>query len=142
MLHGIEDHTVGLPTTLPWGINFGDGIARHPTSLYEILLLLWCFIGLRQLDSYATLPDGMRFKLFLSTYLIYRFLVAFIQPSYLWFGMLSAIQLACLACLMYYTIDATRKIRHAMIAPMTADFALIMSNIHACLSLKSLIAAT
>jgi phosphatidylglycerol:prolipoprotein diacylglycerol transferase len=39
-LTGLPDNTYGTPTNLPWAINFGDGIPRHPTQLYEILFLL------------------------------------------------------------------------------------------------------
>jgi phosphatidylglycerol:prolipoprotein diacylglycerol transferase len=39
-LTGLSDNTYGIPTTLPWAINFGDGIPRHPTQLYEIAFLL------------------------------------------------------------------------------------------------------
>jgi prolipoprotein diacylglyceryltransferase len=39
-LTGLSDNTYGTPTTLPWAINFGDGIPRHPTQLYEIIFLL------------------------------------------------------------------------------------------------------
>jgi prolipoprotein diacylglyceryltransferase len=39
-LTGISDNTYGTPTTLPWGIDFGDGVRRHPTQLYEIAFLL------------------------------------------------------------------------------------------------------
>ncbi|MCX6903351.1 MAG: prolipoprotein diacylglyceryl transferase, partial [Verrucomicrobia bacterium] len=39
-LAGLEDHTYGIATSLPWGVNFGDGISRHPTQLYEIVFLL------------------------------------------------------------------------------------------------------
>lgn len=39
-LTGLADNTYGTPTTLPWAVNFGDGIPRHPTQLYEILFLL------------------------------------------------------------------------------------------------------
>ncbi len=39
-LTGLSDNTYGTPTTLPWGINFGDGIPRHPTQLYEVVFLL------------------------------------------------------------------------------------------------------
>jgi phosphatidylglycerol:prolipoprotein diacylglycerol transferase len=39
-LTGLSDSTYGTPTTLPWAINFGDGIPRHPTQLYEIVFLL------------------------------------------------------------------------------------------------------
>ena len=37
-LSGLEDNTYGLPTALPWGHDFGDGILRHPVQLYESLL--------------------------------------------------------------------------------------------------------
>ncbi len=33
---GLHDDTYGNPTALPWGIDFGDGIPRHPTQLYDI----------------------------------------------------------------------------------------------------------
>jgi prolipoprotein diacylglyceryltransferase len=39
-LAGLDDHTYGIATSLPWGVNFGDGISRHPTQLYEIVFLL------------------------------------------------------------------------------------------------------
>src|SRR5437764_14325433 len=48
-LTGLEDNTHGLPTSLPWAFDYGDGIPRHPAQLYEIgfltlmllPLLLW-----------------------------------------------------------------------------------------------------
>jgi phosphatidylglycerol:prolipoprotein diacylglycerol transferase len=36
-LAGLEDGTYGIASNLPWAINFGDGIRRHPTNLYEIV---------------------------------------------------------------------------------------------------------
>jgi prolipoprotein diacylglyceryltransferase len=39
-LTGLSDNTYGTPTTLPWAINFGDGVPRHPTQLYEIAFLI------------------------------------------------------------------------------------------------------
>jgi prolipoprotein diacylglyceryltransferase len=32
---GLDDFTYGMPTTLPWGRDFGDGVLRHPVQLYE-----------------------------------------------------------------------------------------------------------
>jgi prolipoprotein diacylglyceryltransferase len=32
---GLDDFTHGTETSLPWGHDFGDGIARHPVQLYE-----------------------------------------------------------------------------------------------------------
>jgi len=39
-LTGLPDNTYGTPTSLPWAVDFGDGIPRHPTQLYEIVFLL------------------------------------------------------------------------------------------------------
>ena len=30
---GLGDFTYGTPTTLPWGVDFGDGVQRHPVQL-------------------------------------------------------------------------------------------------------------
>jgi phosphatidylglycerol---prolipoprotein diacylglyceryl transferase len=46
-LTGLPDNTYGTPTTLPWGVNFGDGIPRHPTQLYEIIFLIFLIPLLR-----------------------------------------------------------------------------------------------
>ncbi len=32
---GIPDYTYGTPTHLPWAVDFGDGIPRHPVQLYK-----------------------------------------------------------------------------------------------------------
>jgi len=39
-LTGLSDNTYGAASNLPWAINFGDGIPRHPTQLYEAIFLL------------------------------------------------------------------------------------------------------
>lgn len=36
---GLEDYTYGIATTLPWGVDFGDGVLRHPVQLYESLAM-------------------------------------------------------------------------------------------------------
>src|SRR5262249_2071873 len=36
---GLPDYTFGVPTSLPWGVDFGDGILRHPVQLYESVLM-------------------------------------------------------------------------------------------------------
>ena len=42
-LGGLPDGTYGTPTSLPWGVDFGDGIPRHPTQLYESDFCHWAF---------------------------------------------------------------------------------------------------
>ena len=36
LLAGLHDDTYGLPTALPWGIDLGDGVPRHPAPLNDI----------------------------------------------------------------------------------------------------------
>jgi 7,8-dihydro-6-hydroxymethylpterin dimethyltransferase len=100
-LAGLEDHTYGIATALPWGVNFGDGISRHPTQLYEIVFLLgvgawfgWRIKTRRQC--------GCMFSQFLFAYTVFRFGVEFIKPRFtLPIVPLSAIQLTCLAGIIY-----------------------------------------
>jgi phosphatidylglycerol:prolipoprotein diacylglycerol transferase len=36
---GLPDYTYGVPTSAPWAVDLGDGIARHPVQLYESLAM-------------------------------------------------------------------------------------------------------
>src|SRR6187549_2816203 len=64
-LSGLEDESYGIATGLPWGVDFGDGITRHPTQLYEIIFLtvlgaiLW-------ISSRLATTVGDRFRLFMA----------------------------------------------------------------------------
>jgi phosphatidylglycerol---prolipoprotein diacylglyceryl transferase len=42
---GLPDFTYGTPTKLPWGVDFGDGVARHPVQLYESIAMTAFAIG-------------------------------------------------------------------------------------------------
>lgn len=95
LLAGVADDTYGLPTTLPWGINFGDGIPRHPTQLYDILFLAVLALVLRTYNQRPH-PRGATFRLFLAAYLAWRLLIDFLKPQPHVYG-LNFIQWACLA---------------------------------------------
>ncbi len=100
-LAGLEDHTCGLPTPLPFGVDFGDGIPRHPTQLYEILFLL-ALAGWFLWRIKTRRPQGCMFGQFVFAYALFRFFVEFIKPRYtLPLLPLSAIQLTCLAAIIY-----------------------------------------
>jgi phosphatidylglycerol:prolipoprotein diacylglycerol transferase len=112
-LAGPADHTAGTPTSLPWGIAWGDGVRRHPTALYEIVFLALLAWSLSVLASDRRRP-GLAFALFLSAYLAFRLAVDFVKPEPppLWLG-LSAIQIACVAGLGYYAVILPRRFRLA-----------------------------
>ncbi len=93
LIAGLADDTYGKPTTLPWAVDFGDHIGRHPTQAYEILFLtLLGFVISRP----ARLPEGARFRIFLAAYLAWRVVIDFLKPQPLVAGM-NVIQWACLA---------------------------------------------
>lgn len=97
-LTGLADHTYGLPTTLPWGVDFGDHVLRHPTQMYEmIFVLLMTLVVQRRQD----LPPGGRFRLWMAAYLGFRFLSDWLKPVLHLYAGLSAIQWASLLGLIY-----------------------------------------
>jgi prolipoprotein diacylglyceryltransferase len=102
-LAGLHDNTYGNPTTLPWGVDFGDGVARHPTQLYDIgFIVLWGGLLLRTRARWAA-RAGLMFKLYLSGYLLWRLGVDAIKPvPYAYPGQLSGIQWVCLLALACY----------------------------------------
>jgi len=95
-LAGLADDTYGKPTHLPWAIDFGDGIGRHPVQLYEIVFLV--LLGL-VLSRPWKLREGMRFRIFLAGYLAWRLVIDFFKPQPLIAGM-NLIQWACVAGLL------------------------------------------
>lgn len=85
----------GIVTDAAWGVDFGDGLQRHPTQLYEFLFHLSCAVILVKLQSQG-LFRGQLIKLYIIAYLAYRFLTEYIRPEpELWLG-LSAYQWAAL----------------------------------------------
>lgn len=91
---GLSDHTCGLPTSLPWGVDFGDG-PRHPTQLYEIawLTLLGSALALRGRRPH---PNGALFLGFMGGYLAFRIAVDTIKPRTFAPLGLGMIQWACM----------------------------------------------
>lgn len=93
---GLPDHTYGIATILPWGVDFGDGIRRHPTQLYESVFVLILAVAIEFSGRHRTQPAGARFRLYIAGYLLFRFLIEFIKPRELLLPPLSAIQIASL----------------------------------------------
>jgi phosphatidylglycerol:prolipoprotein diacylglycerol transferase len=84
----------GTPTDLPWGTNFGDSIARHPTQLYEMLFCFAAFVLLQRARNSA--PPGSLLTRFFLAYFIFRFLEEFLRPHTLISG-LTPFQWICIA---------------------------------------------
>jgi phosphatidylglycerol:prolipoprotein diacylglycerol transferase len=109
-LTGLEDHTFGVATSLPWGVNFGDGVFRHPTQLYEIAfaamlgVVLWARMNRPHLE-------GDIFKMFMVAYFSFRLASDFLKPDVAVLMKLTSIQWACVIMLLYYSPDVLRWLR-------------------------------
>ena len=96
---GLEDQTHGLATRLPWGVDYGDGIARHPAQLYEVAYVLVLAVMLhRRAAVHASAPATL-FRQYLVGYLAFRLGVEFLKPREALLLHLSATQLICLLAL-------------------------------------------
>jgi len=78
---GLPDGTYGRPTTLPWAVDLGDGIGRHPVQLYEsaamAVFLAAYLIGLQRRSPWA-LRRG--FYVMCIAYGVQRFAWEFLKP--------------------------------------------------------------
>jgi phosphatidylglycerol---prolipoprotein diacylglyceryl transferase len=113
-LAGLSDRTYGNATTLPWGVDFGDGIARHPTQLYEILFLIGLTsVILWRKQRFSQIGDA--FRTYLASYLLFRLLIEFIKPLPMaYWPSLSGIQYLCIFGLVYYAKHIPRLTRELL----------------------------
>jgi len=119
-LTGLTDNTYGVATALPWGVDFGDGVRRHPTQIYEIVFLLSLIPVLYWILRVVTRPNasavgqrrrfhaGDAFKVFMASYMMLRLLCDFIKPYPRVFRGLGSVQWVCVLCLLYYSRDILR----------------------------------
>lgn len=77
---GLADDTYGNPTTLPWGVDFGDGIRRHPTQMYELVFLL-ALAAVLHAYAKRSHVEGAMFRWFMAAYLGWRMVVEFLKPE-------------------------------------------------------------
>ncbi len=104
-LAGLADFTHGTPSALPWAVDLGDGIARHPVQLYETGLMLAFAAGfvlwLRR-DPAAAAARG--FYVFAGFYALERFMLEFIKPYGTLAGTLTIFQLGAVLLFVYAVV--------------------------------------
>jgi len=109
---GLHDDTYGTSTTLLWGVDFGDGVRRHPTQLYDIAFVAVLAAVLRIARSRLARVPGLEFKLFLCCYLLWRLAVDALKPvPFAYPGGLSGLQWLCAAFLVLYAPMLWRGLR-------------------------------
>ena len=108
---GLADDTYGNPTSLPWGVDFGDGVARHPAQLYDIAFALVALAAFRATKDRLAREPGLAFKLMLASYLAWRLAIDALKPiPYEFPGGLGGIQLVCLVALAFYLPLVARQL--------------------------------
>ncbi len=108
-LSGTKEFTYGNETNFITGMDLGDGLFRHPTSLYEIIFLILLFIFLKKITVYTKEKSGLLFKIFMISYFAFRFFIEFLKPNIFYVFGLSTIQWLCIICWIYY-IPTFKKI--------------------------------
>lgn len=99
---GLPDFTYGTPTNLAWGVDFGDGVPRHPVQLYEsAAMLLFLALYLRGLAADSQLVRQQGFYLFVGWYAAQRFAWEFLKPYPSLIGPFNVFHLICIALLGY-----------------------------------------
>jgi hypothetical protein len=105
LLSGLPDNTYGTPADLPWAVNLGDGVGRHPVQIYEaaaIAAFLLVFLHARLRDrAWST---GPAFHIFIMVYAAQRFLWEFLKPYPPLFGGLNIFHLLMGGLLVYGVI--------------------------------------
>lgn len=100
----------GIETTLPIGINFGDGLNRIPTQLIEAIFCLGLFIYLfyKQRTDKNLMP-GILFKRLVLSYFVFRFLIEFIRGTTKNILFLSIYQVICILGIIYMIIKLKKE---------------------------------
>jgi phosphatidylglycerol---prolipoprotein diacylglyceryl transferase len=96
----------GIATNLPWGVDFGDGIRRHPTQIYESIFMLGMFFFL--LWKRKTAKPGQLFYILMNAYFAFRLLEEFIKESPRYFG-LTYMQYLAIGALLFINIKYLKE---------------------------------
>ena len=93
-LSGLPDGTYGVASSLPWAVDLGDGVPRHPTALYESAFMFALAYALSRFVPRAS--RGESFLALIAAYLAFRLVVDTWKPGVTIFAGLTAIQIACI----------------------------------------------
>jgi phosphatidylglycerol:prolipoprotein diacylglycerol transferase len=99
---GLDDYTFGVPTTAPWGVDFGDGVTRHPVQIYEAAtMLLTALVVLAGLWRRSPWFMAHAFYAVVFVYAVQRFAWEFLKPYATLVGPLNIFHFLCFALLVY-----------------------------------------
>lgn len=109
---GLPDGTYGTPTQLPWAVDLGDGVGRHPVEIYESLSMA-TFLAI----YWPALAHGRNwtvrhgFHAFVLAYAVQRFAWEFLKPYPTLLGPLNIFHFLMLGLIVYAVIWIARDDR-------------------------------
>jgi len=110
---GTADGTYGLPTRMPWGVDLGDHVARHPVQLYEsaamAVFLAVYLVGLQRRADWA-MRRG--FYAMCIAYGVQRFFWEFLKPYPKLIGPFNIFHVLCVGLVAYGWIYDRRERGH------------------------------
>jgi prolipoprotein diacylglyceryltransferase len=78
---GLPDYTYGIPASVPWAVDIGDGIGRHPVQLYESLsMAAFTIVYVRARLKDARWAREHAFHAMIIFYACQRFVWEFLKP--------------------------------------------------------------
>ena len=99
---GLADQTYGTPSALPWAVDMGDGVLRHPVQLYESFsMLAFLIVALWMLARRSPWFTANGFYAMVAFYAVQRFLWEFLKPYAAALGPFNLFQLVCAGLLVY-----------------------------------------
>lgn len=114
LFQGLSDRTYGTPTDLPWGVDIGDHIARHPVQVYEALAML-AFVAVYVAGLARRAPWAMQrsFYVLCVWYGAQRFVWEFLKPYPTVTGPFNLFHLICLGLIVYGVVMYGRDVGRA-----------------------------
>jgi phosphatidylglycerol:prolipoprotein diacylglycerol transferase len=99
---GLPDYTYGVATNLPWAVDLGDGIGRHPVQLYEsAAMAAFLAVYLRARINNADWARHHTFHVMIIFYAGQRFVWEFLKPYPAVLGPLNLFHLLMLGLVAY-----------------------------------------
>ena len=110
---GLPDRTYGTPTGVPWGVDLGDGVSRHPVQIYESAsMTIFLATYLAALDRGASWPVRRGFYVMAGFYGLQRFCWEFEKPYAPVLGPLNVFHLICVGLVIYGCVFFARSLAH------------------------------
>ena len=109
---GLSDDTYGTPTALPWAVDLGDHIGRHPVEIYESLAMA-AFLAAYWTALARGRPWATRhgFHVFVLVYAVQRFAWEFLKPYPRLLGPLNLFHLLMIGLAAYAIVWIARDAR-------------------------------